>query len=124
GSCSPTLHNQAERSDGSCSPTLRDPPLSCSPTLHKEPKKAGSCSRRLQDSEDSYVIQRSPIESPQPQRALTLVRVVSESIPAGRTKPTGDAAFNAFYAAYPKHEGRDDALKEWRKQIKAGEDPA
>lgn len=35
-----------------------------------------------------------------------------------------DPAFEAFYAAYPRHDAPDDALKAWRQVTKAGADPA
>ena len=35
-----------------------------------------------------------------------------------RTKPTGDAGFDEFYAAYPRHEDRTDALKAYRAALK------
>lgn len=55
---------------------------------------------------------------------LRVVAGTAHAIPGTRLKPSGDDGFDAFYAAYPRHTGKEDALKVWRKLIKAGTDPA
>lgn len=44
--------------------------------------------------------------------------VVAITTAGRRTKPTGDAGFDEFYAAYPRHEDRTDALKAYRAALK------
>lgn len=43
--------------------------------------------------------------------------------PATRTRKTDDPDFDAFYAAYPRHEDKPDAVKAWKAALRRGADP-
>jgi len=49
---------------------------------------------------------------------LALVPSSEEGQQRRKVRPSGDAAFDAFYDAYPKRMGRADALRAWGKAVK------